>query len=327
VYLDQLVQEVRGLSSVAAVGLTDALPLGDNFGWRRWGVEVPDNPHEEASPQEPLVRMVDAGYFATLGIPLRSGRGFTDADLPGSEPVIIINEKLAEIVWPGGDALGRTMVAGGTARRVVGVVGATRYFALDRDVEPEMYMPVGQPGGFSSVDLVVRGSVPPETLVADLRAALRRADPTLPTANVRTMEQLVDQSLFVRRFVVLLVAAFGIFGLLLSALGIYAVISYSVSQRTQEIAIRMALGATAGAVAGRILRETGGLAVAGIAIGLPLAWAATRAIQGLLFGVAPTDPATLVSVLVVLAGVVALAGYLPARRATRVDPAIALKPR
>jgi ABC-type antimicrobial peptide transport system permease subunit len=131
----------------------------------------------------------------------------------------------------------------------------------------------------------------------------------------------------VRRFVVLLVAAFGIFGLLLSALGIYAVISYSVSQRTQEIAIRMALGATAGAVAGRILRETGGLAVAGIAIGLPLAWAATRAIQGLLFGVAPTDPATLVSVLVVLAGVVALAGYLPARRATRVDPAIALKPR
>jgi ABC-type antimicrobial peptide transport system permease subunit len=207
------------------------------------------------------------------------------------------------------------------------VVAGARYFSLDRDVDLEMYMPVGQPGGFSSIDLVVRGSTPPATLIGDVRSALRRADPGLPTANVRTMEQLVDHSLFARRFVVALVAAFGAFGLLLSALGIYAVISYSVNQRTQEIAIRMALGATGRGVATGILGETGRLALAGAAIGLPLAWVAIRTIRGLLFGIAPSDPVTFAVALGVLAGVVALAGYLPARRATRVDPGIALKPR
>jgi len=325
-YLDQLVRAVRGLPQVAATGLTDALPLGDNSGWRRWSVQTPELPREETREIEPLVRMVDAGYFATLRIPLRSGRAFTDADVPGSEPVIIVNERLADALWPGADPIGRTLTAGGTERRVVGVAAATRYFSLDRPAEPEMYMPVGHPGGFSSVDLVVRGEVPPATLITDMRAALRRADPSLPTANVRTMEQLVDHSLFARRFVVLLVGAFGVFGLLLAALGLYAVISYSVSQRTQEIAIRMALGASAGGVAARILRETGRLAVAGVAIGLPLSLATTRALRGLLFGVVPTDPVTFAAVLAVLGGVVALAGYLPARRATQVDPGIALKP-
>lgn len=326
-YLDRLVHAVRGVPGVVATGLTDAVPLGDNFGWRRWGASTPDLPPDATRGLEPLVRMVDAGYFSTLRVPLKGGRAFTDADVPGSEPVAIVNEKLAATLWPGADPIGRTLVAGGTERRVIGVVGGTRYFSLDRDADAEMYMPVGHPGGFSSVDLVVRGSVPPATLIADVRSALRRADPSLPTANVRTMEQLVDHSLFARRFVVVLVGAFGAFGLLLSALGIYAVISYSVGQRTQEIAIRMALGATAHGIASNILGETGRLAMAGVAIGLPLAWAATRAIRGLLYGVAPSDPVTFAAALAVLAGVVALAGYLPARRATRVDPGIALKPR
>lgn len=320
-YLDQLVGAVRGVPGVAATGLTDALPLGDNYGWRRWNVQLPDSRRVE-----PLVRMVDAGYFATMRIPLRSGRAFTDADVPGSEPVIIVNETLAQELWPGADPIGRTFATGGSDRRVVGVVGGTRYFSLDRDAEPEMYMPVGHPGGFSSVDLVVRGDVPAATLIASVRAALRQTDPSLPVSEVRTMKQLVAHSLFARRFTVILVAAFGAFGLLLSALGVYAVISYSVSQRTQEIAIRMALGATPGGVASRILVETGRLAVAGVAIGLPLSWAATRAIRGLLYGVVPSDPVTFAVVPLMLTAVVALAGYLPARRATRVDPGVALKP-
>ena len=190
-----------------------------------------------------------------------------------------------------------------------------------------MYMPVGHPGGFSSVDLVVRGSLPPSALIRGVRAAMERADPSLPVADFRTMAQLVDRSVFARRFVVLLGAGFAVFGLLLSALGIYAVVSYSVNQRTREFGIRMALGATPGGVRTGVLQETGRLAVAGMVIGLPLSWAVARMIRSLLFGVGAADPLTFVAVLVTLASVAALAGYLPARRATRLDPANALRAR
>jgi predicted permease len=324
-YLDQLVRAASTGPGVVGAALTDALPLGDNFGWRRWDARASEQPNDDAHRFQPLVRMIDAGYFATMTIPLRSGRGLTDADRPGSEPVVIINETLAAAIWPGEDPLGRMLKAGGTERRVVGVVGTVRYFSLDRDPEGEMYMPLGHSGGDNSVDLVVRGTMPPAALIAGVRAALRRADPALPVADIRTMEELIDHSVFARRFVVLLVAGFAGFGLLLSSLGIYAVISHAVSQRTQEIGIRMALGATAGTVRAGILGETGRLVVVGLALGLPLSWIAAQAIRGLLFGVGSSDPVTFTTVLLVLPGVAALAGYLPARRATLVDPAIALK--
>jgi len=329
-YLDELVRTVSAVPGVAAVGLTDALPLGDNFGWRRWGARAVGQPEDSTQRQRPgpLVRMVDAGYFTTMGIPIRSGSGFTTSDVPGSEPVAIVNQTLAAELWPGQDPVGRMMVAGGTPRRVIGVVGSVRYFSLDRDVEREMYFPIGHSGGYSSVDLVVRGSISPTSgLIASVRAALRRADPNLPVAHFRTMQELVDRSVFARRFVVMLVAGFAVFGVVLSALGIYAVISYSVSQRTQEIGIRMALGATADGVRRGILAETGRLAVLGLALGLPLSWMAARAIRGLLYDVGSFDTVTFGAVLVALAVVAACGGYLPARRATRVDPALALKPR
>ena len=325
--LDELVRAARAVPGVVAVGLTDALPLADNFGWRRWAARLTGQPDDDTQRVEPLVRMVDAGYFATMGIPIRAGRAFTDGDVPGSEPVVIVNDRLATTLWPGKDPIGRTMATGGTERRVVGVVGAVRYFALDRSEEAEMYMPVGHPGGFSSVDLVVRGSLPPSALIRGVRAAMERADPSLPVADFRTMAQLVDRSVFARRFVVLLGAGFAVFGLLLSALGIYAVVSYSVNQRTREFGIRMALGATPGGVRTGVLQETGRLAVAGMVIGLPLSWAVARMIRSLLFGVGAADPLTFVAVLVTLASVAALAGYLPARRATRLDPANALRAR
>jgi predicted permease len=327
-YLDGLARTVSAVPGIASVGLTDALPLGDNYGWRRWGARAVGAPPDSTRREGPLVRMVDAGYFATMRIPIRSGTDFTTADVPGSEPVAIVNETLAAELWPGQDPVGRMMVAGGTPRRVIGVVGGVRYFSLDRDVEREMYFPIGQSGGYNSVDVVIRGrNSSTASLIANVRAALRRADPSLPVVNFRTMEELVDRSVFARRFVVMLVAGFSLFGVVLSALGVYAVISYSVSQRTQEIGIRMALGATADGVRRGILAETGRLAMLGLAFGLPLSWMAARAIRGLLYDVSFFDAVTFGIALVVLVVVAACGGYVPARRATRVDPALALKPR
>ena len=327
-YLDALARAVTAVPGVVAVGLTDALPLGDNYGWRRWGARPVGVPRDSTRREGPLVRMVDAGYFATMQIPLRAGTGFTTADVPGSEPVTIINQVLADELWPGQDPIGRMMLAGDSPRRVIGIVGSVRYFALDRGVEREMYFPIGHNGGYNSVDLVVRGNnVSTTSLIAGVRAALRRADPNLPVATFRTMEELVDRSVFARRFVVLLVAGFAVFGVVLSALGVYAVISYSVSQRTQEIGIRMALGATADGVRRVILGETGRLAALGLTLGLPLSWMAARTIRGLLYDVGSFDAVTFGVTFLALVVVAGGAGYFPARRATRVDPAIALKPR
>jgi len=327
VYFEEAVRAVRSVPGVQALGLTDALPLGDNFGWRRWSALADGVEPNADQGVQPLVRMIDVGYLAAMKIPVRAGRAFTTADDSTSEPVIIINETLAGTLWPGKDPIGRVLKTSNKNRRVVGVVGDVRYFGLDRGVDAEMYMPIRQTGDYQSVDLVVRGAIPPTALAAGVRAALRRMDASLPVVEFRTMEELVDHSVFARRFTVLLVAGFAVFGLMLSCLGLYAVISYSVSQRTQEIGIRMALGATPASLRTRIFGETGVLVLVGIAMGLPASWLATRAIRGLLFDVGSADPVTYAGVLAVLAGVAVLAGYVPARRATRIDPAIALRPR
>ncbi|HEY2377295.1 MAG TPA: ABC transporter permease [Gemmatimonadaceae bacterium] len=322
VYFDAMVHELSGVPGVQALGLTDALPLGDNFGWRRWSVDVPG----DTTRVFPLVRMIDEGYLRAMRIPLLAGRAFAATDNAGSEPVIIINERLAQTLLPGENAIGHYVRTSGVNRRVVGIVGDVRYFGLDHATDPEMYMPL-RTGDYQSVDLVVRAAVPASTVESGIRNALHRVDPTLPVAEFRTMQQLVDRSTFTRRFVVLLVAAFAAFGLILASLGIYAVISYSVTQRTQEIGIRMALGATAGILRANILGQTARMVLFGVAIGLPASFVTARAIRGLLFDVGASDPATFSAVLVLLGLVALLAGYLPARRATQVDPAIALRPR
>jgi predicted permease len=326
-YFEDAVRSVRAVPGVQSLGLTDALPLGDNFGWRRWDASAAGVEPNDSERIQPLVRMIDEGYLAAMKIPVRAGRTFTAADDSTSELVIIINETLAAALWPGKDPIGRVVKTSDKNRRVVGVVGDVRYFGLDRGVDAEMYMPIRQTGDYQSVDLVVRGAIPATTLAAGVRAALRRMDASLPVVEFRTMEELVDHSVFARRFTVLLVAGFAAFGLLLSCLGLYAVISYSVSQRTQEIGIRMALGATPESLRTRIFGETGVLVLFGVAVGLPASWLATRAIRGLLFDVGSSDPVTYAVVLVVLGAVAVLAGYVPARRATRIDPAIALRPR
>lgn len=324
-YFDAVLRQVRAVPGVEAVGLTDALPLGDNFGWRGWTISAGDRTTEPDARQNARTRMIDDHYFSAMRIAMKAGRGFASGDQPSSERVVVINGALARALWPAEDPLGRVLRASGRDYRVIGVVSDVRYFALERETGQEMYMLLRQTGDYRTVDLVVRGALPPASLIPGIRASLKRADPQLPAVEFRTMEQLVGRSVFTRRLIVRLLAGFAGFGLILASLGLYAVISCSVSQRTREIGVRMALGAAPLAMQRRILSQTMILAAIGLAIGLPAAWMAAKGMQGLLFGVVSSDPVTFGGVAAVVAIVAGLAGWVPARRAARIDPVLALR--
>jgi ABC-type lipoprotein release transport system permease subunit len=229
------------------------------------------------------------------------------------------------MLWPGEDPIGKRLLADGGMRRVIGVVGDVRHQSLEEGYTGEIYIPIRQTNGYGAVDLVVRTDLAPVAVASSVRTALAPIAPNLAANEWRTLQQLVDKAVSPRRFVVLLLAGFAGFALILASLGIYAVISYSVNQRRHEIGIRMALGASAVDLQRRILIETLKLATAGMALGLAASWGLGQAIQGLLFGVTPSDPATFAAAPLVLFIVAALAGYLPARRASRIDPIIALR--
>lgn len=318
-YFDEALRIVKSIPGVQAAGMSDALPLGRN---RTWGAGAKGQVYERGKYPLAFVRIVSDGYFAAMGIPLRAGRDFTPRDSTGTKAVVIINETLARTLWPGQDPLGKMM---NPDREVVGVVGDVRHVALEQGSGSEMYLPIRQGDDYPSVDLVVRSSAPVQTLGPAVRAALRPINPNLPANDFRTIQTLVDRAVSPRRFIVVLLGAFAGFALALASLGVYGVVSYSVEQRTQEIGIRMALGASAGTLRMSILGETMGLAGIGLAIGLAASFALARAMSGLLFGVTASDPTTFAAILLVLAAVAALAGYLPALRASRIDPARALR--
>ncbi|HYP04656.1 MAG TPA: ABC transporter permease [Bryobacteraceae bacterium] len=324
-YFDDILRAVRAVPGVESAGLTDALPLGDNFGWRTWDAAAKGAVGTGGEGLSPLVRMIDETYLQAMRIPLLAGRAFTPADTAQSEDVILINTDLARRLWPGEDPLGKVLRTSGKDRRVVGVVEPVRYFALEKGTRPEMYMPIRQTGDYQVVDMVVRSAKPPASIVPSVRAALTNADPALPVSNFRTMQQLVDHSLFPRRSMALLLTGFAAFGLVLATLGIYSVISYSVTHRKQEIGIRMALGASPGDLRAAVLAETGQLALVGVCIGVPASLIVARALRSLLFEVTFLDPYTFVGVLVLLAAVAGAAGYLPARSASRLNPLDALR--
>jgi predicted permease len=320
-YFDAVLRAARSVPGVQSAGLTDALPLGDNFGWRNWTVGVQGQTYEKGQTPVALVRVVDDGYLQTMKIPIRAGRDFTLADNTSTGNVAIINRTLAKVLWPGGeDPVGRMISTSRIDRQVIGVVDGVRYFGSEKEAGAEMYLPIRQCPDFSSIDLVVRGGSAKE-----LRTALKSMDPNMPVSDVRTMQNLVDRSVFARKAVMSLLAGFALFGLILAALGIYAVISYSVTQRRQEMGIRMALGASAGDLLRRILGQTLKLAAVGLLLGVPASWLVARVMQGLLFGVSSTDPLTFAGVLLLLAAVAGMAGYLPARRAAGLNPADALR--
>ena len=311
-------KELRGIE---AAGLSDALPLGKN---RTWGSPAKGQVYPKGKFPTAFVRIVSDGYIQAMGIPLRAGRDLSPRDTPESEPVIMVNETLARTLWPGENAIDKIMRVNGE-RRVVGVVGDVRHLALEEAAGMEMYLPIRQGQDWSSVDLVVRSRLPAGEFAAAVRAVLKPLQPNLPANEFRSLQALVDKAVSPRRFVVLLLGGFALFALVLASLGIYGVISYSVSQRTQEIGIRMALGASAGDLQMRIMMQTLGLAAIGMVIGVSASWILARTMGGFLFGVTASDPVTFFGMPLVLTAVAAIAGYVPARRASRIDPMMALR--
>jgi len=321
VYFSEALRRVMDVRGIEGAGLSDALPLGHN---RSWGVAAKGVQYTPETYPSGFPRIISEGYFHAMGVPLKQGRDFSARDDKGALPVIILNETCARTLWPGQDPVGK-IVAEDVDRTVVGVVGDVHHMALEEGSGNEFYIPIRQINDYGSVDLVVRSSMSTSELSARLREALRPIEPDLPTQNLRTMQTMVDRAVSPRRFVVILLGGFAAFALLLASLGIYAVISYSVNQRTQEIGIRMALGASAEALQRSILLQTLGLAGIGMVAGVAASWVLARALSGMLFGVTPGDPLTFAGMLVILGAVAGAAGYLPARRASRIDPMSALR--
>jgi putative ABC transport system permease protein len=315
---------VKAIPGIEAAGLTDVLPLGHN---RSWGSPARGQVYKSADDYPAsFVRIVSDGYLKAMGVALLKGRDLTPRDTPASTPVMMINEALAHKLWPGQNPIGQIIQGDcGSDRQVVGVVANVRHMALEKGSGFEMYIPLRQCEDYGSVDLVVRSSLPFAVLASSVEAALRPIAPDLPKGGMRPLTQLVDRAVSPRRFIVLLLGGFAVFALLLASLGIYGVISYSVNRRTQEIGIRMALGASAREVQGRIVMQTIGLVAIGMVVGVGASSALARWLSGLLFGVSYGDPITFLGTAAVLLAIAILAGYLPARRASRIDPMIALR--
>jgi predicted permease len=323
-YFDEVLRRVKAIPGVESAGITDALPLGRN---RTWGVRAKGVTYERGKYPSAFVRVVSDGYPGAMGIPLRAGRDLSEHDTASSEQVMLVNETMARTLWPGQDPIGQMVQnpCSQNGRRVVGVVGDVRHLALEQASGNEMYLPLRQCDDQSSADLVIRSTLPAAQLAPAVRDTLKPLAPNIAGNEFRSLQQLVDKSVSPRRFVVLMLGGFAAFALILASLGIYGLISYSVNQRTQEIGIRMALGASARDVRTRIVVQTLRLAAIGMTIGVGASWALARSLSGLLFGVTATDPVTFLGMLAVLTMVAALAGYVPARRASRIDPLIALR--
>jgi predicted permease len=320
-FLDDMLQRARSIPGVRSAGVSDVLPFAGDRSWQvgAKGVIYPKDQHPES-----YIRMISDGYFDAAGIRLEAGRGFTEQDRASSEPVVIVNQTLARTLWPGQDPIGQVVTQDG-GRRVVGVAADVRHGALEKTGGPEMYIPLRQTGDYSDMELVARTMLPREAFSSAIRTALRPLDPNLPIREIRSLQDFVDKAVSPRRFLVMLLGGFAVFALLLASLGIYAVISYSVNQRVQEIGIRMALGASPADLQRRILLGTFGLAAVGLALGMAASRALSNTLASLLFGVTFGDPVTYVGVGVLLIAVAAVAGYIPARRASRIDPMVALR--
>jgi putative ABC transport system permease protein len=321
----QVVERVEALPGVESASVVLALPHSGNGGSTTF---VPLDRAEPPKGQEPRAQrnITDTHYFHTMQIPLLRGRGFTDQDRAESPLAVVINQTMARRYWPNEDPIGKqlrfpeTNVTGA----IVGVVGDVKHNSLDGPELPQLYVPYAQ-RPFIFATLVVRTQPEPMSLANAVRGAVWSVDKDQPVWKVRTLEFLINRSANQNRFVILLLSAFSALALVLAAVGIYGVISYSVSQRTQEIGVRLALGAQQRDVFRLVVGQGMILAVIGVAIGLAAAFGLTRLMSGLLFGVSATDPATFASISLLLIGGALLACYIPARRATKVDPMVALR--
>jgi predicted permease len=325
VIFQQVINRVSAIPGVQAVGISDYLPLGQNRSWGLpWpkGVRQPDNVHSS-----PLVYVITPGFLRAMGTGIR-GRDLTWDDGPKSQPVVLINRSFADFLdkyahWPNHDAVGH-MLGDGSGLLIIGVVDDVHEESTEGDAGWQIYYSAMQSGP-NGGQLVIRSTLPPAVLASSVLRTLRDINPKQAMAEFRPIQSLVDHANSPRQFFMLLAASFAGLGLLLAAIGIYGVISYSVTQRTQEIGIRMALGATMAKVQRSVLAKTLRLAIIGIAAGAIASLLVSRAIAALLFDTAPTDPIAFAATVILIGAVALLAGYIPARRASRIDPMVALR--
>jgi len=344
-FYEQLLERVSSIPGVQSATVATRLPLGAGSEWGKF-LSVEGRPAPPSLDQVPLVRfaLIGGEYFRTLGIPVREGRLFNESDKSNSQPVAIINENLAKRFFPNESPIGKTIWMGAPEhllppdaqtpenrfirRQIVGVVGNVKGRSLTQESPSQVYAPFGQyrrEGWSNSLTLAVQTTTPPESAVAAIREQVRLLDPDQPITTVLTIDELLNRSLSDTRFSLWLLALFALLGLLLAAIGIYGVMVTAVTQRTHEIGLRMALGAQGRDVLWLVIRQGMFPVLLGVGVGLAAAIGLTRLMSTLLYEVSATDPLTLVLITVLLTIVALIACCIPARRATKVDPLVALR--
>jgi len=334
VFYQQVLERVRSLPGVVSAGYSTSIPLewkGGTSGFFPEGRTL-ERASGEGLSYDANHRQVSADYLKTMGIPLLRGRPFSDGDDERAIPAAIINETMARQYWPGEDAIGKRFKLGDPQDdipwiTIVGVAGDVRQMGVDEPVKAEMYIPYAQikdQQWFAPRDLVIRTTVDPLSMVAAARKEIHQVDPAQPISNVRTMEEVLGEETASRSLAMTLLTIFAALALLLATLGIYGVLAYFVVQHTQDIGVRVALGAQRRDILKLVLRKGMTLTLLGVGIGLGVAFALTRLMASLLYGVSTTDPLTYAAIALLLTGVAMVACYLPARRATKVDPLVAL---
>jgi putative ABC transport system permease protein len=323
----QVLQRVAALPGVQSVGGVSQLPLdGAQF---TFSFKIEGRASASTDIYSAQSMLASSDYFPTLGIPLLKGRLFTEHDDANAQRVVVINQTLAQRFFPDEDPLGQRIQVRNSRGEppwltIIGVVHDVKTEGLDVENRPQLYLPIQQVSGLS-LALVIRTIADPGSLSEAVRQEVRAVDADLPVYGIRTMEQVMSKAVSQRRFAMVLLGVFAFIALALSAVGIYGVMAYSVSQRTHEIGIRMALGAQPGDVLRMIIKQGLILTFAGMAVGLAGAFLVTGFLSSLLFGVSARDPVTFAGITLLLSAVAFLACYIPARRATKVDPMIALR--
>jgi putative ABC transport system permease protein len=326
-FLSSLRDEIAAIPGVEAVAMASHVPIREPSGDPpMWPARRP--PVDSTQERTALARVVTPGYFKTLGIPLVAGRDFEAADRQGTSRVMVINRAMAEEFFPGENPVGQNVVIAGDPApldyEVVGVVGDARIGAAGQDVMSAAYLSAHQ-RGLRRANVILRSRVAPDALTRAVARLVASKDPDTPIDPLASMGSIIDESLLPRRVTAVTLTAFSTVALLLAAIGLYGVLAYYVTQRTHEIGVRIALGAASGAVLAHVLRRSALMVAPGLAIGLVLSVAGARLLEGFLYDVAPTDPATYAGVSLCLAAVALAASAWPALRAARVDPVLALR--
>jgi putative ABC transport system permease protein len=328
-FFEALIPRVAAIPGVRGAGLTSVAPFSGSWSTGSFSVEGYQPAENQPGPWGDI-RLVSPDFHKALGIPLTNGRYFDVSDRQGSRAVAIVDEEMVRRYWPNTDPIGKRITFGDTDSanvpwiEVVGVVGHTAHEGLDAERRIQLYLPHAQVGD-NLMTIVVRSAGNPATIIGPLRAAVRSVDPDQPIARVRTMEEMMDDALGQRRFSMLLLGLFAGLALLLASIGIYGVMSFDVARRSQEMGVRMALGAQPGNVLSLVVKRGMTLAVVGVVVGLAGAFALSRLIASQLYEVGATDPMTFAIVALLLTGVALTATLLPAIRATRGDPVVALR--